>query len=260
MSDVALKGHNKGPKINKPRNTKPKKETLDQLLARRSADITKKAQDVIDGVDRMPEIIEDDAKADMATGYISQIKKIAKEADNTRIEINAPYLNATNKINALFNAGIRDPLNRATKTAEDRLLPYTTMKEAQAEEVARLARVKAQEEADKAAEEAERLAAANKPFAAQEALIKSEKKVEEAFKVGRAPTGPTIRSSFGGATASTKKEWTGEVENVLELDLNSLRMLIPADALERAVKAFVKAGGRKLAGARIFEKSKLNVR
>ena len=44
------------------------------------------------------------------------------------------------------------------------------------------------------------------------------------------------------------------------LDLEALRVHIPADGLETAVRSFLKAGGRELRGTRIFETTVATVR
>jgi hypothetical protein len=45
-----------------------------------------------------------------------------------------------------------------------------------------------------------------------------------------------------------------------EIDLEVLRFHIPADGLEKAVRSFIKAGGRELRGTRIYETTAAVVR
>jgi len=49
------------------------------------------------------------------------------------------------------------------------------------------------------------------------------------------------------------REWTFKDLDRDKLDLEKLRQHIPADALDKAVRSFVKAGGRELAGCTIFD-------
>ena len=44
------------------------------------------------------------------------------------------------------------------------------------------------------------------------------------------------------------------------LDLSTLRPFLPLDALEKAVRGFIRAGGRELKGVRIFENTATSVR
>lgn len=54
--------------------------------------------------------------------------------------------------------------------------------------------------------------------------------------------------------ATAKTEWTFEITDPATIDLEPLRYLIKRDAIDAAVKQFVKNGGRQLRGVRIFEK------
>jgi hypothetical protein len=63
-----------------------------------------------------------------------------------------------------------------------------------------------------------------------------------------------------GALASLRTVWIGEIVDITALDLNQLRHHISPAALQTAINSFVKAGGRELAGAKIFEQSNVVVR
>lgn len=68
-----------------------------------------------------------------------------------------------------------------------------------------------------------------------------------------------IRGEDGSVTTTSKK-WVGTMAQRATLDLEKLREHIPADALDRAVQAYVDAGGRILTGAHIFEDTIVQVR
>lgn len=68
------------------------------------------------------------------------------------------------------------------------------------------------------------------------------------------------RSAYGTATASQKLVWVGEIVNISAVDLNQLRSHFTMDAIQKAVNAFVRDGGRKLDGVSIEKKSQLSVR
>ena len=59
-----------------------------------------------------------------------------------------------------------------------------------------------------------------------------------------------------GTMATAKSWWDFEITDARELDLESLRPFIPKAALEQALRGFIAAGGREIAGARIFEETK----
>lgn len=63
-----------------------------------------------------------------------------------------------------------------------------------------------------------------------------------------------------GSVGTLRKEWTFANIEIESLDLEALRHHIPLDGLERAVRAFIKAGGRECAGVDIFEQDALQIR
>ena len=63
-----------------------------------------------------------------------------------------------------------------------------------------------------------------------------------------------------GSLSSLRTVWVGEVISIESLDLNALRFHISQDALQKAVNSFVKAGGRKIHGAKIYEESSVVTR
>ena len=63
-----------------------------------------------------------------------------------------------------------------------------------------------------------------------------------------------------GAVSSLRTQWVFDEIDRASLDLEALRFHIPADGLEKAVRSFIKAGGRELRGTRIFETTVATVR
>jgi hypothetical protein len=63
-----------------------------------------------------------------------------------------------------------------------------------------------------------------------------------------------------GSVSTLQTRWVGELTSRADLDLNAIRAFIPEDALVSAINAFVRAGGRSLKGARIFEDTNVQVR
>ena len=63
-----------------------------------------------------------------------------------------------------------------------------------------------------------------------------------------------------GSVSSLRTDWVHDSVDRSALDLEALRQHIPADALDTAIRSFVRAGGRTLRGARIFEQTPTVVR
>ncbi|MDZ7711729.1 MAG: hypothetical protein U5L06_00750 [Rhodovibrio sp.] len=59
------------------------------------------------------------------------------------------------------------------------------------------------------------------------------------------------RSDFG-SVASLREVWTYDSLDRAALDLEALREHLPQDALDKAVRSFIRAGGRELVGVRIY--------
>ena len=64
-----------------------------------------------------------------------------------------------------------------------------------------------------------------------------------------------------GALATLQTFWDFDplTLNRAELDLEALRQHLPADAIDKAIRSFIRAGGRDLRGVHIFENQKARV-
>jgi chromosome segregation ATPase len=63
-----------------------------------------------------------------------------------------------------------------------------------------------------------------------------------------------------GSLSSVRREWVGHVSDRMALDLESLRPYFREDDLNHALRQYIKAGGRNLKGANIFEDDVVTVR
>lgn len=63
-----------------------------------------------------------------------------------------------------------------------------------------------------------------------------------------------------GSISTSRIDWDGHMVNRDEIDLEALRHHLREDDINHAIKQFIKAGGRDLKGAFIFEDAKLQVR
>ena len=170
-------------------------------------------------------------------------------------------------IDGFFRA-ITDPVARAKTAIERRLTDYLRDKEARArrerEEQERLAR----EAAETARREAEARARALADEQSLQAAIAAEKAAETASAdLGKAAQAAAVKPAElsrtrgdYGAVSSLRTQWVFDEIDRASLDLEALRFHIPADGLEKAVRSFIKAGGRELRGTRIFETTVATVR
>jgi len=120
--------------------------------------------------------------------------------------------------------------------------------ERDAEEAARAAKA-AERDAGRAERDADR--AASQEHAAQA----KERRVETAKPAEFART----RGDYGGL-ATLRREWTYANIDRAKIDLETLRHHLPEEALGRAVRSFIDAGGRSLEGVDIFEDDSASVR
>jgi hypothetical protein len=92
--------------------------------------------------------------------------------------------------------------------------------------------------------------------AAERERLEAEGNTEEARRLKPADLVRTITSR---GTVTLKAPWTGVIEDITQLDLEKLRPYLSFDALDRAVRAFARNGGRELKGARIYQDRKVLV-
>lgn len=238
-------------------------EILNQKLSEKYVDARKVAYDLAASANATPkEIINDDQAAEI-TDIISAIIKHNKTLESHREDEKAPHLAAGRAVDAFFKKG-QDLIGTAKNNLSTVLTVWQNKKAA--EERARL-EAEAKAARQRAADEAAAALAqeqANKPTEAAMALSHAVVAEEEAHKATMAATAKpsTLTRTYGnsGAKSSLRTTWVGEIESRDALDLEDLRPHLSLDALEKAVSAFVRAGGRELKGVRIYEKSESVVR
>lgn len=76
---------------------------------------------------------------------------------------------------------------------------------------------------------------------------------EKARRKAEAPVADISRTrSESGSVASLREVWTFDGLDRDQLDLEALRQHLPQDALEKAVRSYIRAGGRELQGVNIY--------
>jgi hypothetical protein len=252
-----MRGHNRPPvtEIFRMEN-----EQLQTNLMFDNQDLLERRDALLASFARCPaECLDDEADKSFTT-FKAQILACVSAADNKRKMDKAPVLEASKLIEGFYGT-IIDPLNDAKNTVLQRLTSYKLKKEAAERRAREEAERKAREEAARIAQEAAAKAAtltSDKDLAealtAEELARSAEATALQAGEAARAKSAELSRTrSDSGAVSSLRTEWKGEIVSKAELDLEALRpYLAPAD-LEKAMRGYIKAGGRTLKGARIYE-------
>lgn len=63
-----------------------------------------------------------------------------------------------------------------------------------------------------------------------------------------------------GSVSSLRTDWVHDGFDRAKIDLEALRQHLPADAIDQAIRSFIRAGGRSLRGTNIFEETTAVVR
>lgn len=266
MNATATIGHNQGPAM-----------TLTERLASDYETITDKVDALAKEADALPRTVASDTAAEPLVDVVRRAKVIGRAAEDARKTEKEPYLQAGRDVDAFFKA-FTDRITRIASTLEGRINEWQREKErrrrAALEEEARRQREAerlAREEAERKMREAE---AAEKERAStveqverladaveadQAASLASMKADAAEHRAGASITDlGRVRTASG--TASVRSIWSFEVTDPSQVPLEPLRQFIPRADLEKAIAAFVRFGGRDLAGVRIFEDFKTQVR
>ena len=241
-------------------------DALREVLQDTSADLIKRRDELLAAAARVPTIDSDDT-AGKVSDFIKQLSALVKTADAKRTDAKEPYLEGGRNIDGFFKA-ITDPVSKAKTNVERNLTTYLRDK-AEAERRERMEQERlAREAAEKARKEAEEKARAAADERALDNAIEAEKaaeaavadlvKAERAADVKAAELSRT-RGEYG-SMSSLRTSWVFDEIDRATLDLEVLRPYLPTEGLDKAVRAFIKAGGRELRGTRIYETTAAVVR
>lgn len=191
--------------------------------------------------------VVDTESAARAADLVKMIRVASTKLDDAHREVKAPYLAAGRVVDGL-RADVNATLDRAKRTIDQKLNQFVAEERAKAEterrrqeEIARAAQ-KAAEEARSATE------AQGYERAAQQAVARA---------ADVAP--PRIEGDLGGR-ATAKTEWVATVTDYV-LAFNSVwANSIVIEAVDKAVKAMVRAGARDIPGVKIVAQVKTVVR
>jgi len=237
-------------------------EILRSNLTEKTTGLRERAKALIAAEGKVPEIKDDDVAAKV-TDMIRLTTAAISAATDEFTKEKKPYLDGGRAVDGFFKE-ITTPLADMKARLNNRLATYLDDK-AEAERRAALERERlAREEAERKAKEAAEAEAANKPAEA-EALIESAIKAENVAEIAAARVDAPVadltrvRGTTGG-TASLSRTMVGTIVNRDKLDLGKLRPYIALDALQKALNAYVRAGGTECDGATIAPQSRANVR
>jgi len=222
----------------------------------------------------MPLVVLTKSGHDAVADLIAKMRGTYKTIEASRVSEKDPYLKSERAVDGYF-----DPLKDRLKTTADdlteRVQAYLRAKAAEerARREAEAAEERRKEEAA-LAEQMRRLAAAeearrrdykelHESRAAEAAATATDAGTRAAELEASAEVKPAelARTRSDKGTLSTlKSEWTHQTEDIAAVPLDVLRPYIPTETIEKAIRAYVKVGGRQLTGVRIFQTEKAVIR
>lgn len=216
----------------------------------------------------VPDEIVDDTVEGELQDFMKQLTAHRKACEALRVSIKEPHLIAERAIDAMWKGKATGPLDKAIKAVRDRLTVYKQAKALAERRLREEAARRHAEEAAAARAKADEEAAAMKTTEDEAAAVVSHEASEQAHAraaqsrraADAKPADMSRTRSDYGAVGSLRETWTGYVSDRDILDLEPLRQHIPKAALESAVKAFARVGGRELRGAKIYPEQKAVVR
>lgn len=218
------------------------------------------AQELRDGVNNLPPTIEDEETAKRVVDFEGQLAETWKLVEEERVRLKKPHDDMAAAVQKFFKP-ILDQLD-ASKRAAARLRIDYQQRQAAAEQKRRdeeaAAARRAKEEAERAAQEAARNARTpGQALAAEEAAKEAEQAAQVAARAEKKADAPLadksrVRGDYG-TVRSLRKVWVHVIDDPTKVDLEALRLYLPDEAIDQAIRAFIRAGGRKLAGVTIRE-------
>lgn len=253
MSNTAPMGHNFPPS---------EIEILRDRIAEQEHDIRSGLQSI--EKKPVPDVITDDKQAGELTDRLKNLRNVKKAVEGAHKSIKAPYFECGKVADAwknAFTAEIEAKEKAVAKPLNAFLLAKEAEERARQLEIARIEREKAEALAAAAVKHE---GAGINDVAAEllDAAQQSEALADRVdMNVMHARPADLAKARTGYASASRKMQWVGHIDSLPGLDLEKLRPYIKDEALQVALNAFVRNGGRECAGATIREEATgLNIR
>lgn len=226
-------------------------ELLIEKLDAQSQDIKKRADELLAGADRC--VITDTETAGKASLLVGLIMTATDTTKERQKEAKRPHFELANAAFDYFKP-VLDKLN----TAKAKTLAALKAFDDEQERIAVIERQRLADEARRAQEEADRIAADATTDNDIAKAIALEEKATAAIEIAQTVQAPVIRSAFG-QLATPRMNWTFRVVN---LDLVPRHFLMLNEA---AIKAHIKAAPKgkapaDLAGVEFFQEKTMAVR
>lgn len=260
------------PPIRGSNNPPPDANPLLERLTEEAAPLAKRRDELLAACERVPDVDSDEIAGKVAD-LIKLVTACSKNAEAARISTKEPFL-ASGRLVDSFYKRITDPLDKAKKLVEHRLtLWQRAVAEAERkrrEEAERLAR-DAAAAAAKAAREAE---AAMRTQAGLDAAVEAAERARVAAadavvaeRAAQAKPAELSRTRGDVGAVASLRTWLDFTDlDMSEVDLEKLRAYISPDAIEKAVRSFIRvgadalrkevgAGSQPIRGVKLFENS-----
>ncbi|WP_085905865.1 hypothetical protein [Kiloniella majae] len=219
-------------------------ELLNAHLKEKNEGIEGRVSELYEAAHRVPDIKDADT-ADKVTVLIKQISKAGSNADKSRKEDKAPFLESGKTVDAFYKP-FGEMLSKAKKVAGAKLTAYQVEQRQLADEAAR----KAREEAEAKAK-AEREAAQN-----EVEKQRAEKALEKAANIKAADS--SVRTNYG-QTASLRTKTVFVIEDRAKVSASLLQYLSDDDIL-KAARAVHADGVIEIPGVSITQEQQAVVR
>lgn len=243
-------------------HNQPPEPTLPERLADTHSAALIDVDALAEKANNLPKEVATDADRDKIADVAADAGKHWKALDGFRIAEKAPFLKAERDVDTFF----REPLartERIEKALTQRVTLYNRAQKKKADDARIEEERKQRAIAAAAAKAAEEAAAAGRVEDAMADVEFAHEAAAKAEEIAAAPIAePEPVKTAGGTTIGTNVKWMFEITDLSKIDLEALRPFIKPEALEAAIRAFVRInkGGRQIAGVRIFEDDTAQIR
>lgn len=190
-------------------------------------------------------VVDSDAALSFASDILGEIKMRLKHVEKERTDIVKPINDSVKNINAKFKT-VSQPLEDAESALKPKVLKFQAEVERIKREAAEAERKRQEavlrEEAAKAAEIGNAVAAARLEAKSRQVVVKAEE---------------SGRGSFTGAKTVVTKRWDFEVTDIVALATAYPGLVMANSAL---INEAIRGGDRNIPGLRIYQKEDLSVR
>jgi len=233
------------------------------VLAQDHAQLLLELDKLADCCNAQPKKIKTQADLDFVTGIVKSARALSNRIENARKSAKDPFLTAERQVDQFFKSTFSERLDRITATFQGLADDYAREQKEAARRAAQAEAERFREEEQRRiaaahkAEEAGRLMAAGTHAAKAATAASAAEQAEAQAKAGAADL---VRAQTAFGTVTGRDKWTYRVIDYDSIDLEPLRPYFNRDDVEKAIRLFVRQGGRKLASVEIFPDTKAVIR